>query len=140
MPTRNASAVWNNGLKGGNGTFRGETGLSGAYSFTSRFESGSGSNPEELLAAAAAACLSMALSGSLEKNGTPSTRIETAAACSIEKGADGWNVTGITMTVKANVPKIDQATFDRILQETAAGCPVSKALKAIRISAQGALV
>jgi osmotically inducible protein OsmC len=140
MPTRKASAVWNNGLKGGNGTFQGETGLSGAYNFGSRFENGTGSNPEELLAAAEAACFSMALSGALEKNGTPPTRVETAAACTIEKGADGWNVTGIALTVKASVPKIDKPTFDRLLQETSVGCPVSKALKAVRIDVKGELV
>ena len=78
MPTRSASAKWEGGLKEGRGTFSGETGLGGQYSFSSRFESGTGSNPEELLAAAEAACYSMALSGGLEKNGTTATSIETA--------------------------------------------------------------
>lgn len=140
MPTRKASAVWNNGLKGGNGTFRGETGLSGAYSFGSRFENASGSNPEELLAAAEAACFSMALSGALEKNGTPSTKVETSAACTVEKGAEGFTITKISLTVKASVPKIDKPTFDRVLQETKVGCPVSRALKAVSIEVQGELV
>jgi osmotically inducible protein OsmC len=140
MPTRKASAVWNNGLKGGNGSFRGETGLSGSYSFGSRFENASGSNPEELLAAAEAACFSMALSGALEKNGTPGTKVETSAACTVEKVGDGFTITKIELTVKATVPKIDKATFDRIAQETKVGCPVSRALKAVDIQVQAELV
>ena len=139
MPTRKASATWNNGLKGGNGSFRGETGLSGNYTFGSRFENASGSNPEELLAAALAACFSMALSGNLEKNGTPSTKIETSAACTIEKVDDKMTVTRIALSVKGTVPNVDQATFDRIAQETKVGCPVSRALKAVTIEATAQL-
>ena len=140
MPTRKASAVWNGGLKGGNGTFKGETGLGGAYSFGSRFESGTGSNPEELLAAAEAACFSMALSGNLEKNGTPPTKIETAGACTIEKVDDKMTVTRIELTVKATVPKVDKATFDKLVEDTRTGCPISRALKAVPISVQATLV
>ena len=139
MPVRKASAVWNGGLKGGNGSFKGETGLSGAYSFSSRFENGTGSNPEELLAAAEAACFSMALSGALEKNGTPSTKIETSAACTIEKVDDKQTITRIALTVNASVPKVDKATFDRIVEETRVGCPVSRALKAVNIQVQATL-
>lgn len=133
MPTRKASAVWNGGLRGGNGSFKGESGLGGSYSFGSRFENAGGSNPEELLAAAEAACFSMALSGALEKNGTPPTKVETNAACTIEKVADANTITKIALTVNASVPKIDKGTFDRIVQETKVGCPVSKALKAVDI-------
>lgn len=139
MPTRKASAVWNGGLKGGNGSFKGETGLGGAYSFASRFESGTGSNPEELLAAAEAACFSMALSGNLEKNGTPPTKIETSAACTVEKVADKMTVSKMELTVKASVPNVDKATFDRLVEETRTGCPVSRALQAVPISVQAAL-
>jgi lipoyl-dependent peroxiredoxin len=139
MPTRKASAVWNGGLKGGNGTFKGETGLGGSYTFGSRFENASGSNPEELLAAALAACFSMALSGNLEKNGTPSTTIETSAAATIEKVEEKQTVTRIVLTTKAAVPKIDAATFNRIVDETKAGCPVSRALKAVAIEAKAEL-
>src|SRR5437868_12439193 len=88
MPTRSASAKWEGGLKSGRGSFSGVTGLAGQYDASSRFESGKGSNPEELLAAAEAACFSMALSGSLEKNGTPPTSIETTARCRVEKVND----------------------------------------------------
>ena len=139
MPTRKSSAVWNGGLRGGNGSFRGESGLAGSYSFGSRFENGKGSNPEELLAAAEAACFSMALGSALEKNGLPATTIETNAACTIEKVGDANTITRITLDVKAKVPKIDKGTFDRLVQETKVGCPVSKALKAVDIQVQAAL-
>lgn len=139
MPTRKASAVWNGGLKGGNGSFKGETGLGGAYSFGSRFENGTGSNPEELLAAAEAACFSMALSANLEKNGTPSSAVETSAACTIEKVGDQMTVTKIELTVKVSGAKLDKAAFDRIVEDTRNGCPVSRALKAVPISVQATL-
>lgn len=139
MPTRKASAVWNGGLKGGNGSYKGETGLGGSYSFGSRFESAGGSNPEELLAAAEASCFSMALSGALEKNGTPSTKVETSAACTVEKVNDGFSITRIVLDVKATVPKIDAATFDRIARETKEGCPVSRALKGVDIQLHASL-
>jgi lipoyl-dependent peroxiredoxin len=139
MPTRKASAVWNGGLKGGNGSFKGESGLGGAYNFGSRFENAGGSNPEELLAAAEAACFSMALSGNLEKNGTPPTTIETSANCTIEKVADKMTVTRIDLSVKATVPKVDKATFDRLVEETRSGCPVSRALTGVEIGVQATL-
>ena len=82
MPTRNATAQWKGGLKGGSGSFKGQTGLGGSYSFGSRFENASGSNPEELLAAAQAACYSMALSVGLEQAGFTPTSVDTQAACS----------------------------------------------------------
>lgn len=139
MPTRKASAVWNGGLKGGNGSFKGQTGLGGSYSFGSRFENATGSNPEELLAAAEAACFSMALSGNLEKNGTPPGSVETSAACTIEKVDDKMTVTKIELTVKVSGAKLDTATFDRIVEETKNGCPVSRALKAVPITVQATL-
>lgn len=139
MPTRKASAVWNNGLRGGTGSFKGETGLSGSYNFGSRFESGSGSNPEELLAAAEAACFSMALAGALEKNGTPPTKVETDAACTVEKVGDGFTITRMMLTVRAAVPKIEPAAFEQIAQKTKETCPVSRALKGVDIQLQARL-
>jgi osmotically inducible protein OsmC len=129
MPTRNASAKWEGGLKGGRGSFSGQTGLGGQYNFSSRFENGAGSNPEELLAAAEAACFSMALSASLEKNGTPPTSVETKAACTVEKVGEGFSITRMALDVRAVVPNLDEATLQRIAKETKDGCPVSKALK-----------
>ncbi|HEU4878488.1 MAG TPA: OsmC family peroxiredoxin [Gemmatimonadaceae bacterium] len=129
MPTRKASAKWEGGLKGGKGTFTGESGaIGGQYSFSSRFENGVGSNPEELLAAAEAACFSMALSGSLEKNGTPPTSIETSAACTVQPVEGGFGITSIALDVNAAVPGIDDAKFQEIAAATLTGCPVSKAL------------
>jgi osmotically inducible protein OsmC len=139
MPTRSASAKWEGGLKGGRGTFSGETGLGGQYSFSSRFESGTGSNPEELLAAAEAACYSMALSGGLEKNGTTATSIETKAACTIERVGDAPTITRILLDVRAVVPKIDDDTFQRIAAETAKNCPVSRALASVDIQLKATL-
>lgn len=139
MPTRNASAKWEGGLKTGRGTFSGQTGLGGQYNFSSRFENGAGSNPEELLAAAHAACYSMALSGGLERNGTPSTSIETKAACTVEKVGEGFTITKMQLDVRASVPNIDAATFERIAQDTKAGCPVSRALTGVAITVTAAL-
>ena len=134
MPTRKASAVWNGDLKGGNGTFKGETGLGGSYNFTRFADQTSGTNPEELLAAAEAACFSMALSGGLGKNGTPPTKVTTEAACTVEKVGDGFTITKMALNVTATVPNIDAATFERIAQQTKDGCPVSRALKGVDIS------
>jgi osmotically inducible protein OsmC len=140
MPTRTASAKWEGGgLKDGRGTFRGATGLGGQFNFSSRFESGAGSNPEELLAAAEAACYSMALSAGLEKNGTPPQSVETTAACTIEKSDAGFTITRMRLDVKASVPKVDNATFQRIANETKEGCPVSRALKGVEIQVTAAL-
>ncbi len=130
MPVRTSSAVWEGGLKGGKGTFKGESGaIGGSYSFQTRFKNEKGSNPEELLAAAEAACFSMALSGALEKNGTPSTRIETSAACTVAPVAGGFAVTIMKLDVRATVPGIDPAKFQEIAAATKEGCPISKALK-----------
>ena len=141
MPTRNASAVWEGGLRGGRGTFKGQTGLGGAYSFGSRFEEAQGSNPEELLAAAEAACYSMALAGALERAGTPPTRIETQAACTVEKVGDGFKITTMKLAVRATVPNADPAAFQRAAEATKEGCPVSSALKGnVRLELDAKLV
>ncbi|HEY5440244.1 MAG TPA: OsmC family peroxiredoxin [Gemmatimonadaceae bacterium] len=129
MPTRTATAQWKGGLKGGNGSFKGQTGLGGSYSFGSRFENAMGSNPEELLAAAEAACYSMALSAGLEKEGFAPTSVETQAACTVEKVGEGFKITTMKLTVKAVVPGIDDAKFQAVAEATKEGCPVSSALK-----------
>jgi osmotically inducible protein OsmC len=140
MPTRKATATWEGTIKGGKGTFRGETGLGGAYSFASRFESGTGSNPEELLAAAEAACFSMALSLGLEKAGTPPTKIDTEAACTIDRVGEGFKITKIRLSVRANVPKIEDAKFQEIARATKESCPVSVALRAVDIELDARLI
>jgi osmotically inducible protein OsmC len=128
MPTRSANAEWKGGAKG-QGSFRGQTGLAGQYNFSSRFENGAGSNPEELLAAAEAACFSMALAFALEKEGHPATSVQTKADCTIEKQGEGFKITRMMLHVQAAVPGVDAAKFQSIAQATKEGCPVSTALK-----------
>ena len=141
MPTRNATATWEGGLKGGKGSFKGESGaINASYSFGSRFESAGGSNPEELLAAAEAACFSMALAAALEGAGTPATRVETKAACTVEKQGAGFTITRIKLDVRATVPGVDKNAFQTTVQATKEGCPVSKALKAVTIDVDAQLV
>jgi osmotically inducible protein OsmC len=130
MPTRTASAKWEGGgLKTGRGSFSGQTGLSGQYNFSSRFEEGTGSNPEELLAAAEAACFSMALSANLEKNGTPPTNIETTAACTVEKVNDAMTITKIALDTRVSAANLDAATLQNIATTTKETCPVSRSFK-----------
>ena len=128
MPTRSATATWKGGLKG-QGDFRGNTGLAGQYTFSSRFENGAGSNPEELLAAAEAACFSMALAFALTKAGYDVTSVETKADCTIEKQGEGFKITRIMLQTRASVPNADPEKFQSIAQATKEGCPVSTALK-----------
>ena len=141
MPTRNASARWDGGgLKAGKGTFSGDSGLTGAYTFASRFEDGKGSNPEELLAAADAACYSMALSAALERNATPPKWVETKAACTVERVGEGPKITTMKLQVRASVPGIDHATFQKLAEETKEHCPVGGAIKGnVAISVSAAL-
>lgn len=130
MPTRHSSATWEGGLRNGTGSFAGESGvIAGKYSFVTRFGEEKGSNPEELLAAAEAACFSMALSGALEKNGTPATRVETSAACTVEKVADAFTVTTMKLSVRATVPGISNDDFQATAAATKDACPISKAIK-----------
>ncbi|HKU61485.1 MAG TPA: OsmC family peroxiredoxin [Gemmatimonadales bacterium] len=130
MPTSTASAVWEGGLKNGNGKFNAESGaFQGSYSFGTRFEGEKGTNPEELIAAAHAACLSMALAAGLEAAGTPPTRIATTAKCTVEKVDDGFTITKMRLEVRGVVPGVDAARFTQAAQAARDGCPVSKALK-----------
>ena len=130
MPTSKASAEWNGGLKGGKGRFQAGSGaFSGSYSFASRFEGTGGTNPEELMAAAHAACLSMALSAALEKAGHPATSIKTTAQCTVEKVGDGFKITRMRLEVRGTVPGLDQAGFQQAAEGAKNGCPVSGALK-----------
>ena len=129
MPTRVATATWSGGLKDGNGSFKGETGIGASYSFGTRFGDTPGSNPEELLAAAEAACFSMALSSGLQKAGFTPTSVETKAACTVEKVGEGFKITRMQLTTRAVVANIDDAKFQSIAQATKDACPVSSALK-----------
>ena len=140
MPTRKASATWEGGLKGGKGSFKGESGaVGGAYSFGTRFENTPGTNPEELLAAAEAACFSMALAADLEKAGTPAERVHTDAACTLDFVDGKPTITTIRLAVRARVPGLDAATFEKAAQGTKAGCPVSRALAGVDIQVDAKL-
>ena len=130
MTTSRASAVWEGKLKDGKGNFKAGSGaFSGNYSFRTRFEGAPGTNPEELIAAAEAACFSMALAAGLEQGGNPATRVETTAACTIDKAGAGFKITTLDLTVRAKVPGIDAAKFQQAAQAAKEGCPVSGALK-----------
>ena len=129
MPTRKANATWEGGLQNGKGSFEGESGvIQGSYSFGSRFGDTGGTNPEELLAAAEAACYSMALSHGLASAGTPATRVETQAACTVAQVPEGVKITTMHLVVRAQVPGADAATFAQPAEDTKKACPVSTAL------------
>ena len=132
MLKRKASAVWNGNLKEGKGRISTASGVlsNTQYSFSTRFEEGNGTNPEELIAAAHAGCFSMALSGQLTTAGHPPESVDTTATVKMEKTHAGFTVTGVHLEVVARVPGIDQAGFDTAAQNAKNGCPISRLLKA----------
>ena len=129
---RNASAVWNGGIKDGKGTISTDSGVlaNAQYSFSTRFEDGIGTNPEELIAAAHAGCFSMALSGQLGQAGLVADSIRTTASVNLEKTDSGFAITKVHLDVTAKVPGADQKAFETAANNAKAGCPVSKLLKA----------
>jgi len=129
---RKANAVWRGGLKDGNGEFSGTSGVfaNTPYSFATRFENKPGTNPEELIAAAHAACFSMALSAQLGAANLTPESINTTANLKMEKQDAGWAITSVHLDVHAKVPKADDAIFQKAAESAKAGCPVSKVLKA----------
>ena len=140
MPIRTSEAEWRGNLREGAGRVKlGSGAFEGSYSFPSRFEEGKGTNPEELLGAAHAACYSMALSAGLSKAGPPPTRVHTVARVHLEKVGDGFAITHSALVCVARVPDIDDKTFQEIAEQTKSGCPVSKVLNA-KISLAAKLV
>lgn len=129
---RNASAVWNGGLKDGRGTISTQSGVltDTQYSFGTRFEEGKGTNPEELIAAAHAGCFSMALSAQLNEGGKTADRIETEATVTLEKTDAGFTVTAVHLKVRAKVPEATPPDFEAAAQAAKKGCPISRLLKA----------
>ena len=127
---RKGSAIWNGDLKGGKGTFSTESGAlkDVQYSFSTRFENGVGSNPEELIAAAHAGCFSMALSGQLGAAKLTPKSVRTTATVTIEKTDAGFTVTRVHLDVVANVPGATQEAFDQAAANTKTGCPISRLL------------
>ena len=141
MPVRTADAQWEGSLQDGKGTVRlGSGAFEGQYSFASRFEEGTGTNPEELIAAAHAGCFSMALSGGLTRAGHVPNRVHTTAKVHLEKGDAGFRIAAIELDTEAVVPGIDDAAFQKEAQAAKAGCPVSQALAAVDIKLDARLV
>ena len=128
---RKASAVWNGGLKDGSGKISTDSGAlkDTAYSFSTRFENGVGTNPEELVAAAHAGCFSMALSGQLGAAGMTAESIRTGATLTMDKLDAGWTVTAIHLDVVARIPGADPAKFETAAANAKSGCPISRLLK-----------
>lgn len=130
MPTRNADAQWRGDLKNGQGIMKlGSGAYEGRYTFQSRFEHGSGTNPEELIAAAHAGCFSMALSHGLAQAGYTPTLVKTTAKVHLEKQGEGFGIPRIDLVTEAEVPGIDEETFRKQAQDAKENCPVSKLLK-----------
>jgi lipoyl-dependent peroxiredoxin len=125
------SAEWTGGLQTGTGTFTAGDSIGGGYTFKSRFEDGPGSNPEQLIAAAHAACFSMALSAGLERAGTPVESVRTDAAVTLRLVDGVPTITKIALVTQGRVPGIDEATFVKEAEAAKAGCPVSRALAGV---------
>jgi osmotically inducible protein OsmC len=129
MAVRTANAEWKGSLQGGEGTMAMQSGaFEGRYSFSSRFEEGTGTNPEELIAAAHAGCFSMALSGVLGEQGAEPESIRTEGRVQILKAGEGFAIKRIELITRGRVPGIDQAAFEQAAQAAKENCPVSQAL------------
>jgi lipoyl-dependent peroxiredoxin len=129
MPIRTASARWQGNLKDGSGTLKtGKGGYEGNYSYASRFEEGQGTNPEELVGAAHAACYSMAFSNQLDGAGFTPTSVQTTAKVHFEKVDGGFGVTRIDLETVGDVPGIDEGTFQKIAETAKETCPISRLL------------
>lgn len=141
MPVRNANAVWEGGLREGNGQLEVESGAyEGSYSFSTRFEDEPGTNPEELIGAAHAGCFSMALAGALGEAGYEPERVETDAKVHLDKGEEGFTITTIELHTEAEVPHIDEETFQEQAEGAKSNCPVSRALAGVDIELHATLV
>ncbi|MGB7727851.1 MAG: OsmC family protein [Candidatus Acidiferrum sp.] len=128
---RKASAVWQGDLKSGKGAISTDSGTlkNTQYSFSTRFENGVGTNPEELLAAAHAGCFTMALSAQLGNAGLTATKLETTCTVSLEKVGEGFSITKSHLDLVAHIPGADQAKFDAAVKAAESGCPVSRLFK-----------
>ena len=141
MAVRNAEAVWEGNLPKGNGTMKlGSGAFEGAFSFASRFEEGPGTNPEELVGAAHAGCFSMFLSAVLSDAGYVPNRVHTTATVHLEQVEGAPWITKIHLSCDADVPGVDETTFQEKVAESKTGCPVSKALGGVEISVDAKLV
>jgi lipoyl-dependent peroxiredoxin len=140
MAVRTANARWEGTLKEGNGNLKlGSGAYEGQYNFSSRFESGVGTNPEELIGAAHAGCFTMALNSALEKAGTPATYVQSSADVHITKGEAGMEISKIDITTEGAVPGLTQEQFAEAAQKTLEGCIVSRALSAVPMTVNATL-
>lgn len=138
MPKRKADAIWKGDLKNGKGTMKfGSGAFEGAYTFASRFEEGTGTNPEELIGAAHAGCYSMALSNELAQAGFTPESVETTANVTLDASAGA--ITTIHLDVRANIPDIDEDEFQEFAEGAKHNCPVSKALAGVSIEVDATL-
>ena len=134
MAIRSAKAQWDGNLQQGRGNMSfGSGAWTGQYSFASRFEEGTGTNPEELIGAAHAGCFSMAFANALAKKGFEPKRVSTTANVHLTKGDAGFSISTVELKTEADVPGIDDAQFQQIANEAKSGCPVSKALAGTNI-------
>src|SRR5437016_746457 len=141
MPARTSNARWEGGLKDGKGSMRlGGGAFEGQYSFSSRFEDGVGTNPEELIGAAHAGCFSMALSAGLEKAGHPPNSVDTTASVHLSPADGGFRISRIELSTTADVPGIDAAAFAEEAEAAKQNCPVSKALAGVDIALDAKLI
>lgn len=142
MPVRKAEAEWNGNLAQGSGRLKVASGaFDGPYSFKSRFEEGqSATNPEELLGAAHAGCFTMALTAQLTRAGYTATRIHTGAKVKLEKGGEAFSITLIELETEAEIPGIDDPTFQNYALDAKKNCPVSKALTGTEIHLTAKLI
>lgn len=139
MPVRKAEAEWEGDLPNGSGTMKMGTSYEGPYSATSRFQEGSGTNPEELLAAAHAGCFSMAFAKALSDAGHTSNHIQTTAKVHIEKQDAGFGITRVELTTRADVPGIEEQAFQDAAEAAKDNCPVSRLFKGASISVDATL-
>jgi osmotically inducible protein OsmC len=140
MLQRTSEAQWEGPFADGKGRFWTTSGeVSGVFSASTRFEEQPGTNPEELIGAAHAACYSMALTADLERAGYEPTSVRTVAVVSLDKGSSGWSITGISLETNGQVPGIDEGEFRRIAESSKSTCPVSKALSSVPIELRASL-
>ena len=141
MPKRTAEAHWEGSLLEGTGTLKlGSGAFEGQYSYSSRFEDGAGTNPEELLGAAHAGCFTMALAAALSRAETPPTSIDTSARVYLERVESGYIISKIQLRTSARVPEIGEEDFLRLADEAKRNCPVSRALTGTQITLDAALL
>ena len=141
MLIRSSNAVWNGNLIDGNGQMSfGSGAYEGQYSFQSRFENGTGTNPEELIGAAHAGCFSMAFSATLAKNGFNPQSVATTAKVHLDKVGEGFKITTIILDTEAKVADIDEAEFQNLAEAAKGGCPVSQALAGVEIKLEAKLL